>query len=164
MQLHKLYHLCLFNHSVFNNSYSNSVFGQRWTREGFCPMELCQYLTTTPVAQANLRLSEILESFLDWHPQYSTSLQLQIYFHRNLHYHKLQTELVCSIKHKISTLKNVWTVKYFYYYHHLVHSTCRKTTKRLIFNLLIPLSFNFFLSSCPSGRFNQNNSKYSNLC
>lgn len=65
IQLHKLDHLCFLNHSVFNNSYSNSVFGQRWTREGFSPMELCQYLTTTPVAQANFRLSNILESFLN---------------------------------------------------------------------------------------------------
>lgn len=81
MQLHKLCHLCLFNHPVFNNTYSNSVFGQRRTRKGFYPMELCQHLTTTPVAQANFRLSEILESFLKWHPQHSASLQ--IYFHRN---------------------------------------------------------------------------------
>lgn len=143
MQLHKLCHLCLFNHPVFNNSYSNSVFGQRRTRKGFCPMELCQHLTTTPVAQTNFRLSEILESFLNSHPQYSASLQ--IYFHRNQHYCKLQTELLCSRKHKISTFKNLWTVKYFYYYHHLVHSTQIKTSKRLIFNLLIPLSFNFHL-------------------
>lgn len=35
MQLHRLYHLCLVNYSVFDNSYGNSILGQRWTRIGF---------------------------------------------------------------------------------------------------------------------------------
>lgn len=86
-------------------------------------MELCPYLTTTPVAQANFRLSDYLGKLPELTSQNSISLQLQIYIPQELALYKLQAELLCSRKHKISTFKNIWTVKYFYYYHHPAHST-----------------------------------------
>lgn len=104
-----------FHHSVFNNSYSNSVFGQRF---------LFFSHGALPVPDHDSSSSGKLQAvrYLGKLPELTFPV-LNLTATADLFPQELANRALCSRKHKISTLKNLWTVKYVYYYHYLIYST-----------------------------------------